>query len=721
MFAKGRAVRPDTMEGPQKTSSCDPHMNVAECNVTRDRAALLYAQAKGGLMVSAAASSALVLLIELTHPAPGAVLWLAVMAAVLVLRGIDVVVLHPARTRVAFKGDAEIARFALGLLSVAVLWAVYPVLFFFEMGNAGRTASAIILAALAGGSATVLGPSLVLARIYCAAQIFPGSIMFLLLPGRENMSVGLLGIAMTATMLSSVRVAHRSVVGALRVSRANQALTAEAELNREQTEAINSQLKDAQTALNEANQSLEQRIAVRTADLAHEVGERMRYAEALARLASTDPLTGLCNRSNFTERLAYMLADAEKNGTGLAVLFLDLDNFKQVNDVRGHAVGDRVLQKAACLLSETAGGRVEIARWGGDEFVMAMPTSGGSTDALALGNGLRQALEAPFRASFGTLSIDLTVGISMFPEDGLTQDELIRAADVAMYEAKKEGKGRVKLFDPALAHNIAERHTMEQALRQAIHNDELSLAFQPIVSARTGVCEAFEALLRWNHPALGAIGPATFIPIAEQSGQIFAIGRWVLFEACRIAASWPGASHPVTVNVSMAQVLSGSLLEDVHAALKASSLPSSRLQIEITESMFVGDHVRVTPIFEALRSQGVRILLDDFGTGFSSLAYLGKLPIDVIKIDQSFVRVAERDGYAIIGAILSIASALSLQVTAEGVETPAQRTRLAELGVERLQGYLISRPLAALAVPGWLIAQAPAIARRVYEVADASP
>ena len=696
-------------------------MNVAECNVTRDRAALLYAQAKGGLMVSAAASSALVLLIELTHPAPGAVLWLAVMAAVLVLRGIDVVVLHPARTRVAFNGGAEIARFATGLLSVAVLWAVYPVLFFFEMGNAGRTASAIILAALAGGSATVLGPSLVLARIYCAAQIFPGSIMFLLLPGRENMSVGLLGIAMTATMLSSVRVAHRSVVGALRVSRANQALTAEAELNREQTEAINSQLKDAQTALNEANQSLEQRIAVRTADLAHEVGERMRYAEALARLASTDPLTGLCNRSNFTERLAYMLADAEKNGTGLAVLFLDLDNFKQVNDVRGHAVGDRVLQKAACLLSETAGGRVEIARWGGDEFVMAMPTSGGSADALALGNGLRQALEAPFRASFGTLSIDLTVGISMFPEDGLTQDELIRAADVAMYEAKKEGKGRVKLFDPALAHNIAERHTMEQALRQAIYNDELSLAFQPIVSAQTGVCEAFEALLRWNHPALGAIGPATFIPIAEQSGQIFAIGRWVLFEACRIAASWPGASHPVTVNVSMAQVLSGSLLEDVHAALKASSLPSSRLQIEITESMFVGDHVRVTPIFEALRSQGVRILLDDFGTGFSSLAYLGKLPIDVIKIDQSFVRVAERDGYAIIGAILSIASALSLQVTAEGVETPAQRTRLAELGVERLQGYLISRPLAALAVPGWLIAQAPAIARRVYEVADASP
>jgi predicted signal transduction protein with EAL and GGDEF domain len=290
----------------------------------------------------------------------------------------------------------------------------------------------------------------------------------------------------------------------------------------------------------------------------------------------------------------------------------------------------------------------------------------------------------------------------MFPADGRTQDELIRAADVAMYEAKKEGKGRIKLFDPALARDVEERHMLEQALRDAVGRGELSLAYQPILAARSLRCDAFEALLRWSHPTRGPIGPGVFIPIAEQSGQIAAIGRWVLMEACRTAAGWRGAAPAVTVNVSVAQVLSGSLLDDVDAALACSGLPPARPQVEITESMFVSDHVRVTPVFSDLRRRGLKILLDDFGTGFSSLAYLGKLPLDVIKIDQSFVRVAERDGYAVIRAILLIARAMALEVTAEGVETDAQCRTLGELGVDRLQGYLLGRPMAQDAVAGWL-------------------
>ena len=374
------------------------------------------------------------------------------------------------------------------------------------------------------------------------------------------------------------------------------------------------------------------------------------------------------------------------------------------------------------MLSQNVGGRAEIARWGGDEFVIAMLIDPGSTAALMLGQELRRVLAMPLQAGLEVVRVDVTIGIAVFPEHGRTQDELIRAADVAMYQAKKEGRGRVTLFDRSLADGMSERHMLEQALRDAVERSELSLVYQPIVSARTGRCEAFESLVRWHHPTRGLIGPVVFIPVAEQSGQIGKIGRWVLREACRAAAAWPPSvgpdegqgdwePPPVTVNVSVAQVLSGTVLADVEAALAASGLPATRLQLEITESMFVSDHVRVTPVFEALRRRGIRILLDDFGTGFSSLAYLGKLPIDVIKIDQSFVRSAERDGFAIINAILSIARALSLQVTAEGVETQLQRTVLSSIGVERLQGYLIARPMPGESVAGWLDAHGNALQR----------
>ena len=678
--------------------------------VDRDRAAMLYAHGAGGLLVTVATSTVVVVLAvgPTLHRALYA--WLAFMASVLLGRALDILLLRKLRLRKHPEGPAgrfEIACFATGALASAALWAVFPVIFFPVIGNTGRTAVAVVLAAMAGGGATVLGPSLPLSIAYTTAQLLPASVMFLLTPGRDNHFLGSFGIGMLIAMIGFARIAHHTVVSALALSRANEVLVTQAEQQQRATEAANQDLAAAQVALNEANDSLERRIAARTADLEREVAERQRYAEALARLASTDPLTGLANRANFAERLACMLAEAEAHGTALAVLFIDLDNFKQVNDVRGHTTGDFVLQTAARLLNEQAGGVAQVARWGGDEFVVAMPDAGDAAAARRLAENLRAALVAPLNAGLENIRIDATVGIALFPGDGRTQDELIRAADVAMYEAKKEGKGRIQRFDPTLAHNIAERHGLEQALRAAIQNNELSLAFQPIISASTGACDAFEALVRWNHPRHGQVRPDLFIPIAEQSGQIQAIGRFVLLEACRAAASWPGNAPAVTVNVSVAQVLSGSLLDDVTAALHATGLPATRLQLEITESMFLGDHVRVTPVFEELRRRGLRILLDDFGTGYSSLAYLGKLPLDVIKIDQSFVRAGPRDRYAVIRAILSIARALSLQVTAEGVETDSQRRVLTLLGVDRLQGYLLGRPVPQAAVMEWLVERMP--------------
>jgi predicted signal transduction protein with EAL and GGDEF domain len=308
----------------------------------------------------------------------------------------------------------------------------------------------------------------------------------------------------------------------------------------------------------------------------------------------------------------------------------------------------------------------------------------------------------PIQAGMDMLRIDATIGIALYPQDARTHDELIRAADVAMYDGKKEGGGRVKLFDPALAEEVAERHMLEQALRDAIDNGDLSLVFQPIVSAQTGRCQALEALLRWAHPVLGPISPAVFIPVAEQSGQIGNIGRWVLAEACRAAATWPGDAPPVTVNVSVEQVLSGTLLADVHAALDASGLPVHRLQLEITESLFVTDQERVTAVIAALRSAGVRILMDDFGSGYSSLACLSSLPLDIIKIDKSFAQTANQNGSAFIQAILLIARSLRLRVVAEGIETEAQREALRGMGVEMLQGYLFARPMPETEIAKWL-------------------
>ena len=673
----------------------------------RGQARLLFAHATGSMAVSATAGLCLVLLAGSQSVTVAMAVWLAGLLSFVAFRSLDVVVLYPRRATGAFDGRREVLRFTWGVTVTSLFWAAFPILFFPAMAYPERCAMAAVLAGMAGGSITALGAYRPAALISVFAQLLPLGIMFALQDGSKYHILAGLVLAMLLAMISHSRTTNRAILGSLALNLANQVLLQAAERQREEVQDVNTRLTAAQAALHDANRSLERRITARTADLEREVAERIRYADALSCLANTDPLTGLCNRTNFAARLARMLGAAETEGRHCAVLFLDLDGFKQINDVRGHDAGDRVLQAVAGVLAACAGGVAELARWGGDEFVVAMTMEPGSPAARRLADELRDALSTPLQAGLDVVRIDATIGVALFPDHARTQDELIRAADMAMYYAKKEGGGRVALFDHGLASVVAERHVLQQALREAVDAGQLSLVFQPIVSAQTGVCEAMEALARWQHPTRGMIGPAVFIPLAEQSGQIQAIGTWVLREACREAASWRdggpfGRAPAVTVNVSVAQVLSATLLGDVETALRESGLPAGRLQLEITESMFVGDHVRVIPVFQHLRRKGIRILLDDFGTGFSSLAYLGKLPIDVIKIDQSFVRAAERDGFAVINAILSIARAMSMSVTAEGVETVMQRTVLASIGVDRLQGYLISRPLPAKVVASWL-------------------
>ncbi len=478
-------------------------------------------------------------------------------------------------------------------------------------------------------------------------------------------------------------------------------------------------MRDAQQALSDANRDLEIRVKARSDELLREVLAKEKYAGEVTRLASHDTLTGLYNRASLSERLEAALTDAERRNGCVAVLFIDLDKFKEVNDVRGHFAGDQVLKTVTGRLRSRLGPNADLARWGGDEFVVVLRnltrhalTSQDGAEALDLANALCECLAEPIDIEPEAVKIGATIGIALYPEHGETQDALIRAADVAMYQGKQDrSASRIRMFDHALAEDLSRRHRFAQLLGRAVAENALSVLFQPIVLVPEGRCVALEALVRWRHHDLGLISPSEFIPLAERSGDIVAIGRWVLNEACRIAVTWP--NHPgenppaVSVNVSTAQVSAGCLVDDVTEAMRRSGLPAQRLHIELTESLFAGNQKLVGPTLQALRAMGVRISLDDFGTGFSSLAYLRTLPVDTIKIDKSFVDDIEGESRSIVTAIVSISQAMDFDLIAEGVETESQMATLLAMGVCAHQGYLLARPLPPEDIPSWLSSERP--------------
>lgn len=674
--------------------------------ILRDRARALYAHGRGGLVMTAISSLCLVFMVGTSGNLRGLLCWLGAMAVVLVLRTLDLLLWHPKRWQASASGSTEIGRYAIGVSAASLLWIGFPLLFSSSMDVTGRAAMVIVLSALANGSPTFLAAAPRLAIGYCLSLLLPFSFMFLLRTGRDDVTIGLLGLADSTVMIATCMVIHRRLTASMRLTRINQTLMTDAVMQQGMTQSANVLLQAAQVELHCSNQSLESRIEARTADLQHEIAERESYALALAHSASNDGLTGLFNRATLSERLAIVLDDAARAGSTVAVLFLDLDGFKQINDVQGHHVGDRVLRAVADRLAACCVG-AHLARWGGDEFVVVTTDQADEAAALALAHAIGGCVADPIDVGSHTAQVGVTIGIALYPGHGASQDELIRAADVAMYAGKNDGGSRVNVFDPALASVVGERHALEQGLRHALADGALSVHYQPIVDAASGRCDILEALLRWTHPHRGQIGPDVFIPIAERSGQIVAIGRFVLLEACKAAMLWPGFDPPaVSVNVSLAQILSGDLLGDVQAALDASGLPVRRLHLEITESMFAADHSQVMPVLQALQARGVHLALDDFGSGFSSIARLKALPIGTIKIDRGFVQQDTEEGSAIIRAILMIARAMKLEVTAEGVETELQSATLTQLGATRLQGYLLSRPMQAAQVSDWLLSRA---------------
>ncbi|HYD24037.1 MAG TPA: EAL domain-containing protein [Croceibacterium sp.] len=420
------------------------------------------------------------------------------------------------------------------------------------------------------------------------------------------------------------------------------------------------------------------------------VYERQRDA---SRLAQFDSLTGLANRHRMTKRLTATLTAFKAAKRSCALLMLDLDRFKAVNDTLGHPAGDDLLKQVAQRLQRIVSGPVEIGRLGGDEFQIIIPDTDDRGKLGELAQRIIQMISQPYSIEGSRAIIGTSVGIAIAPYDGLEVDELIKSADLALYAAKGGGRGQYRFYSNDLKDSAHERREIEEDLRDALTRGELRLHYQPVVRATDNVVTGFEALMRWNHPERGPISPGVFIPIAEETNLISTLGEWALRQACADASQWPGHLR-VAVNVSAHQFSSDSLPAIVTNALAASGLKPEQLELEITESVFMGDAEAVDLMFKRLKKIGVKVSLDDFGTGYSSLGYLRKAPFDKIKIDQSFVRgCTEEDNTnaAIITAIVSLAAALKMETTAEGVEAMDELALIRDLGATNVQGFIYSR------------------------------
>jgi diguanylate cyclase (GGDEF)-like protein len=386
-----------------------------------------------------------------------------------------------------------------------------------------------------------------------------------------------------------------------------------------------------------------------------------------------------------------------------AVLFLDLDRFKAVNDTLGHRIGDRLLQEVAKRLEWSLGSNSVLARLGGDEFAVIVPTfvSRAALEASAL--RLAKAISEPYELDGHRVCTNVSIGIAVGPGDGESVDDLLMAADLALYAVKATGRGTYRFYDKSMNEELSDRRHIEMDLREAVARDELSLHYQPIIDLQRNVITGFEALARWKHPVRGMIPPGVFISVAEDTGLILQLGEWALAEACRQASEWPHHLR-VAVNLSPVQFSSPNLYDTIAGILSASGLAPDRLELEITERVFMENSERTLAILHQLKSLGVRIAMDDFGTGYSSLSYLRSFPFDKIKVDRTFISgvVEGVEHAAIVQAVVSLARALGMGTIAEGVETRDQQNSILALGCDEAQGYLFSAPVPVEQVPEML-------------------
>lgn len=466
-----------------------------------------------------------------------------------------------------------------------------------------------------------------------------------------------------------------------------------------------------------------------------DITERTNAQKQIHNLAYFDLVTGLPNRAQLNETLRYTLKLAKRNDTTFALLFLDLDHFKQVNDSLGHDAGDELLKQISARLtsvvrdydmvsaseksaSEEFDSQHTVARLGGDEFVVLLGQVNRVEDAARVAERIAQSVGEPYRIGDNTVNVTTTIGISVFPADGITAEGLMKSADVAMYHAKDSGRNGYQFYSRNIHQQALARFLLERDLKEAIENDQLTLVYQPKVNLSDGNVSGVEALVRWDHPQLGMVSPSEFIPLAEETGLILRLGRWVLCQATRQMQRWIDAGIDpllIAVNCSSVQFSRSNIIEDINNALSFSGLEPRLLEIELTESLLLQDIELGIRSLRDMKALGIQVSIDDFGTGYSSLSYLKRLPVDKLKIDSSFVKNLGVDAgdVAIVSAIITLSHNLNLSVVAEGVETQQQYDILHGFDCDEVQGYLISYPMQAADLAKWLTNHSEQRTRRV--------
>ncbi|MBU3001999.1 putative bifunctional diguanylate cyclase/phosphodiesterase [Paraglaciecola arctica] len=642
-------------------------MNVSteDFEIESDRIALLYQELLGGLLISLIASSGLAFGFMEEHSYSDKLNWFFAMLSVLFLRLIDWFYWKKTKGCSEFKRfQIELYRFRVGSILTAVVWCFYGVYFFNDMALIEFSTTIIILSSMAGGASTVLSADKITSISYSVILLLPISLVGLSSEQPHHYILGMLGLGFSGVMIISGLKSSRFTLQAIKIKHHNERLV------QHQDELLHK--------INQHNEMLEQTVSLRTKEV--------------VRISNIDPLTNLANRKSFSSILKKLIDVAKAEKQKMAVLFIDLDGFKTINDQNGHATGDIVLARVAQRISEITKDKYQVCRWGGDEFIVAM-SNVSVTQASSFASELISEIKRPIDLSINSVGVGATVGISIYPEHANTGDDLILLADTAMYEQKLVKNSNVLVFNEQMRENLRYKNRLKSGLEKALVDNQIYVVYQPVIDGQTNKVTFCEALLRWRWGD-ESIPPDDFIPIAEQYGFIHEIGEWVLNQACKDATRWDiGDQVAISVNVSVAQIMSDDFIKVVHKAITRSGLSPHRLHLEITESLFVENIDKVLKVVKKLQEIGAKVSIDDFGTGFSSLALLQNLSADIVKIDKCFIEALEQGGKAIIQATQHIAQELNYDVVAEGVETIEQVKALNLLGIKNLQGYFFSKPL----------------------------
>ena len=605
--------------------------------------------------------------------------WLMAMIAVQTLRSAEIMKYLENPERFSSKGWRIL--FGIGVVANQLIWYAFLIIFYDSLSDFNLGLVSGIFMAVAVLSTIGLAADRIMLYINSFMCLVPPVLIMLF--GVSAWAVTALGLLTVVSLLVVVRNIHQSALRSIK----GKLLKQLAEFRARQMEELNAELAMARHSLTEVNSSLESQIQERTQELDYQ--------------ANHDMLTGLNNRYRFAAEVAGALKELEAGDTGFVVFLLDLDRFKEINDGLGHHAGDHVLQETAKRLNVACGDTGVCARWGGDEFVVLRHGNLPREEIHQFAEHLRTCLLQPISYSQGQLTVGASIGVSICPEHGREADRLLENADIAVYRAKllKEG---VCIYTHEWGSEAAERIRLAQALRTAIEDEELVLALQPFVAANDGHITGFEALARWPQGDGAAISPGVFIPLAEEVGLMPLLGQWILRKACEtLLQVAPHSDHRVAVNISVMQLLKPGFVEEVFAVLGETGLPASRLELEMTETVFASDVENVRGLLTRLRNGGVCISIDDFGTGYSSISYLRDFPLDTLKIDRSFVSDLNSGGEKIFRSIVTLAHGLNLSVIVEGVETQSELDTVLELGGEEIQGFYFARPMEVEELKTW--------------------